>query len=459
MAAESRSMNLWIIIHKDGLIRFSRIVPKHTVGSAQSNQIRVTDPEFPALHGQFVEEREDLLYCDFDRRTKIKVFSGYSANWCELSVWISDIDSYIADHKDIILCELRTLLRKSQTIETILSWVKSDWMSDTELPEELEGFIRAHLKELECESPIETLLEDPEVTDILVEGYDQIWVERSGALSLAAHKFTSPSSYAIYIENILTQAHKSIDESSPFVDFMLSGGARAHVIGPPTTLGEYYLSIRKIRSKTWSLDELCARQMISQNFLLEMRRAIFNRQNILVSGATGSGKTTLLKAIMNEIPAEERLIVIEDSVELKMKRSNASFMYTRQDSRGLFPPITIRDLVKQSLRMRPDRIIIGEVRGEEAMDLLHAMNTGHRGCFASIHANSTRDALSRLQGLVRMSSASLSETLVQEWIGKNIHFLIHCGRSLSGERRVIESAWVRGLDGSRVLLEVNGHGS
>jgi len=450
-------MNLWLFIQKDQTIRIAEVRSTYTVGSADSNQIRIPDSHFPPLIGQFIEESGELLYCDFENRERRRIANGWESIWKGWSVSLLDFDSLVMHHKDAIIDSVKILLKESPNIEGIIPRISKDWFNEKKVPEDLQLFIQSHLQELACHSPIEKILEDEKVTDILADAYDSIWMERGGVLSRAPYQFTSPSTYSIYIENILAHAHKSLDESSPFVDFTLPGGARGHVIGPPTTLGEYYLSIRKIRKDIWSLDELHKMQMFSEPLLLEIKEAVSKSKNILVSGATGSGKTTLLKAILQEIKSDQRLVVIEDAVELKFNRPNSSFLYTRQDARGLLPAISLRDLVRQALRMRPDRIIIGEVRGAEAMDLLHAMNTGHRGCIASVHANSTRDALSRLQGLVRMSSASLSESLVQEWIGKNIQFLLHCGRNAFGQRRIIESAQVRGVDGSKILLEVKNH--
>ncbi|MDB5037626.1 MAG: Flp pilus assembly protein ATPase CpaF [Bacteriovoracaceae bacterium] len=461
MAAEPRSLSfpsqqMWVCFRSEAEIKFAPLTDRCTVGSASSNAISIDGRGVRSLHGQFFIENGEFCFRDFQDKN---IFRFISNKEVSIGIWkasVKDFEALRKEYEKSILDSFKAILKevKSENLVEAYQSLRRRWFLTKELPEEIRKLLKSQVAEISLSSPIEKLLEDPEITDILVESYDRIWIERSGELLPSGLRFINPDTYEIYLENLLSGLHKTIDEVRPFLDFVLTDGSRAHLIVPPLTDGARYLSIRKIKKDFFTLEDLHQRTMFSEDTLKILRKSILDGCNILISGATGSGKTTLLKALLNEIPKSKRIVVIEDTSELRIPRENAAFLYSRMDLRGSLPPVTLRDLVRQALRMRPDRIMIGEVRGEEALDLMHAMNTGHRGCMGSLHANSARDALFRLQGLIQMSSASLSESAMRDLIARNLHLVLHCGRDLAGSRKLLEYAFVRGLDQSQILMEV-----
>jgi pilus assembly protein CpaF len=292
-----------------------------------------------------------------------------------------------------------------------------------------------------------------EITDILVEDFNRIFVEKAGRLERVALRFSDPQTYQIYIEKLLHQANQTLDESKPFANFLLPGGARVHLAGGSITGGSFYLSIRRPSSKVWDLADLSQKGMFSNALRFTIQSLLKQKLNILISGATGSGKTSLLRSLLMEITASERLIIMEDVPELRIGRSNAAYLNTRQEVGSDLPEIGLRELIRQSLRMRPDRLVLGEVRGPEALDLLLAMNTGHQGCLGTLHANNARDALWRLQCLIRLGSGEIQESTAQELIHRNIHVIIHCQKDSQGVRQIKEIAYMRGIESGCYLLE------
>jgi pilus assembly protein CpaF len=462
MVAEPRSLNfetseVWLRFESEAEIKFAELRSRATLGSSSSNSIPIADKKLKPLHGQFIRDRYEIRYRDFEINEVRVVGEGQTFEILDWKIRWGSWKEIQKDFEQKFLESFKSLLkgRGLDALETAWLEFQDRWFINSEIPESLRTVLASQLDQLSLFSPIETLLEDSEVTDILVESFDCIWIEKSGELRPSNLRFLNAETYEIYLENLLTKLHKSVDEVRPYLDFVLSDGSRGHLIAPPLTERARYLSIRKKRKVHFSLQDLVDHKMVSSETFSVLKKALVERKNILISGATGSGKTTLLKAFLLEVPAHERMIVIEDTSELKIERENAAFLYSRLETLGGFPPVSLRDLVRQSLRMRPDRIIIGEVRGEEALDLMHAMNTGHRGCMGSLHANSARDALLRLQGLIQMSSASLSESAMRDLIARNIQVLVHCGRSSDGLRKIVEYAFVRGVDQNQILLELH----
>ncbi len=451
----SNSCIQWLSLESAAEIRLHPYVEKLTVGSERIAKVQLSGKKLHALHAQFLTVQNKPGFRDLSS-TRWLPLSSEEPEW--LGEWAVRIhrESEIQRRFGFLIRQsFQSWVKQnpSGSLEEAIQATAHQWCFGNALPESVQVTLKAEYQEWRLSGPIETLLQDEFVTDILVEGHDKIWVERSGVLERSKCYFQTSASYEIYLENLLTHIHKSIHEAQPFIDFNLPDGSRGHLIGPPVTNGKgYHLSIRRIRKQAFDLKDLENFQMISEKQKRVLTSWILERRNFLISGATGSGKTTLIRALLKIIPSDQRILVIEDTPELYLERQNSIFLQTRVEERADLPPITLRHLVRQALRMRPDRIMIGEVRGEEALDLIHAMNTGHRGCLGSLHANSTEDALYRLQGLVQMSSTSLSESVTRDLIARNIHGVIQCGRNSNGSRRILEISELSGLNAQEKFL-------
>jgi pilus assembly protein CpaF len=293
--------------------------------------------------------------------------------------------------------------------------------------------------------PLEELLADPQVSDILVNNKDQIYVERHGRLELTNRKFVSNDLVRAVIERIIAPLGRRIDESSPMVDARLPDGSRVNAIIPPLSLKGPALSIRKFARTRYSGEDLIAFGSLTPEMLEFIRASVVAKKNIVISGGTGSGKTTFLNVISTSIPETERIVTIEDAAELQLSQShwlNLESRPTNVEGKG---EITIRDLFRNALRMRPDRIIVGECRGDETLDMLQAMNTGHQGSLTTVHANSPRDAVSRLDSMVLMSSVELPIRAIREMIASAINLVIHTARLSDGSRKVLAVSELVGL--------------
>lgn len=432
------------------------ILDRDTFGSSPSNRLCLLDKSVRPLQGQFLLRARGLFYRDFHERREIEIAVGESLRLAGWDVFLENPSNLLSRYQSEVLSSFKEILKElpSEDLNLARERLRLKWFLTPAIPDIFSTLLQTQVRQISLESPIEYLLRDDDVTDILVQRFDQIWVERSGRLVPSGLGFLSEETFHIYLENLMTKLHKTIDEALPFLDFTMPDGSRGHLIVPPLTDGARYLSIRKMKHKQFSLEDLVQRRMLSHELHDVLMRAVCQKNNILISGATGSGKTTLMKALLSRIPESERLLVVEDTPELKVERANAVFLRTRRGGRNDMGEIDLRELLRQALRMRPDRIVLGEVRGPEALDLVHAMNTGHQGCMGSLHANSCRDALGRLQGLIQMASARLSEMAMSELIGRNLHLVIQCGRDSNGLRRILEYARVRGVDQGRILLEV-----
>ncbi|ABV36975.1 putative pilus assembly protein [Shewanella sediminis HAW-EB3] len=300
--------------------------------------------------------------------------------------------------------------------------------------------------------PLETLLADPTISDILVNSFDRIYVERRGKLEQVSIKFHSNAHLLNIIDRIVSSVGRRIDESSPMVDARLEDGSRVNAIIPPLALDGPALSIRR-----FSVDKLNAEQLINIGSITPemnelLKAAVKGKLNILVSGGTGSGKTTLLNMLSGYIPRDERIVTIEDSAELQLQQPHTVRLETRPaniEGRG---EITQRDLVKNCLRMRPDRIVIGEVRGGEALDMLTAMNTGHEGSLTTLHANSPRDALGRLEYMVCMAGFDMPVSNIRTQIASAINLVVQLERLEDGTRRVTSIQEINGMEGEVITM-------
>jgi pilus assembly protein CpaF len=302
--------------------------------------------------------------------------------------------------------------------------------------------------ELTGYGPIQPFLDDPTVDDILVNGHDNIYVERGGVLEERSSRFQNDSHLMNIIHRIVGPTGRRVDEASPYVDARLPDGSRVNAIIPPVSLDGPVLSIRKSREQPFRAKDLVRFETLSQEMLVHLENSVQARLNILICGGTGSGKTTLLNALSGFIGGKERLVTIEDTAEIKLQQRHVVRLETRPPSPdNPNTEITARDLMRNVLRMRPDRIILGEVRGDEVVDMLQAMGTGHHGSMATIHANNAREALDRLEVLVSLSNMRAETRTLRRYIANSIQMIVQTNRMPTGERRVVSIAEVTGLEG------------
>jgi pilus assembly protein CpaF len=308
--------------------------------------------------------------------------------------------------------------------------------------------------------PLEPLLADPAVDEVMVNGPAEVWVERGGRLQRAeAVRFASDEELMHSVERILAPLGRRVDEASPLVDARLADGSRVNVVIPPLSLSGPCLTIRKFRRHGFSLDDLVANATLPEPLAEMLASCVRARASVLVSGGTGSGKTTTLGALSAAIPEGERIVTIEDAAELRLRQRHVVRLESRPANLEGRGEVTIRSLVRNALRMRPDRIVVGEVRGAEALDMLMALNTGHEGSLTTVHANSPEDALRRVETLALMAGVGLPHEAVREQVASALQLVVHQARLPSGERRiesVAEVVRVAGGAGTRELYRMRG---
>ncbi len=301
--------------------------------------------------------------------------------------------------------------------------------------------------------PLEDLLEDDTVSEIMVNGPDKVYIERNGKLQLSDCQFTDDASVLSVIERIIAPLGRRCDESQPYVDARLSDGSRVNAIIAPLALSGPTITIRKFSKKALTPEDFISFGTWTHNAAEFMKLCVLLRKNIIVAGGTGSGKTTLLNLLSGFIPRSERIVTVEDAAELRLQQPHVVRLEARPpniEGKGAVP---IRDLVKNCLRMRPDRIIVGECRGGEALDMLQAMNTGHDGSLTTVHANSPRDVISRLETMVLMSGMELPSRAIREQIASAVDIVIHESRMSDGSRKVTAITEVTGLEGSQIVMQ------
>jgi pilus assembly protein CpaF len=301
--------------------------------------------------------------------------------------------------------------------------------------------------------PIEPFLKDPTISDILINTYQHIYIERRGKLYLTDGRFKDDKHLRRIIDRIVSQIGRRVDESSPMVDARLQDGSRVNVIIPPLSIDGPVVSIRRFSEVPLELEDLISLETVKPELGELLKGIVKARLNILISGGTGSGKTTFLNVLSRFIPEDERIVVIEDASELQLKQDHTIRLETRPENIEGHGEVSQRDLVKNSLRMRPDRIIVGEVRGGEAFDMLQAMNTGHEGSITTIHANSTRDALMRLETMVAMTQMDIPLEFMRKFIASAIDVVIHVARLSDGTRKVISLEEITGMEGNVVTMQ------
>jgi len=318
---------------------------------------------------------------------------------------------------------------------------------------EREKLSREILDEIFGLGPLEPLLKDHTVSDILVNRYDRVYIERAGKLELTGLSFKDSGHLMQIIERIVSRVGRRVDESSPMVDARLPDGSRVNAIIPPLAIDGPCLSIRR-----FGREAVTARNMIENHSLTEamlelLSAMVKGRLNILISGGTGAGKTTLLNVLSGYIPNSDRIVTIEDAAELQLKQEHVVRLETRPPNIEGKGAVRQRQLVINSLRMRPDRIVIGEVRGEEAFDMLQAMNTGHEGSLTTVHANSPRDALARIENMVSMANLKIPERAVRHQIASAVHAVVQIARLSDGTRKVITVSEITGMDGDLIAMQ------
>lgn len=301
--------------------------------------------------------------------------------------------------------------------------------------------------------PLQPLLRDPNISEIMVNGFDKIFVERDGNIFPSKMRFANEEHLRRTIDRIVSSVGRRVDESSPMVDARLADGSRVNAVVPPIALDGSSLTIRKFSEDAYTSRDLVAMETITQDAMDVLAACVQGRLNMVISGGTGSGKTTTLNVLSSFIPDDERIITVEDAAELSLSQPHVVRLETRptnSEEKGL---VTIRDLVKNSLRMRPDRIVVGEVRDGAALDMLQAMNTGHDGSLTTVHANTTRDALSRIETMVLMAGMDLPVRAIREQIRNAVNVVVQQSRMRDGSRRITKISEITGLEGETIVMQ------
>jgi pilus assembly protein CpaF len=319
--------------------------------------------------------------------------------------------------------------------------------------EDRERLIREIQHEVFGLGPLEPLLQDPSVNDVLVNGHDDVWVERRGKLEKTVARFKDDAHLMRIIDKIVSAVGRRIDESNPMVDARLADGSRVNVIVPPLALDGPTMSIRRFAADPFTAEDLISFGSVTQQVMDLMRGVVKARLNVLISGGTGSGKTTFLNVLSNFIPNHERIVTIEDAAELQLKQEHLVRLETRPANLEGTGRVTQRDLVVNSLRMRPDRIVVGEVRSAEALDMLQAMNTGHDGSLTTVHANSPRDALTRIETMVAMTGLDIPPKAVRQQIASAIDVVVQIARLSDGKRKLVSLQEITGMEGDVVTTQ------
>ncbi len=374
----------------------------------------------------------------------------------------------VATEHEVLRAEVQALLVDSLGPQLYSGAIEPAWLERqvfeaiqtvvTRNPRPLSGGDRARivqevLDDILGNGPLEPLLRDPDVTEIMVNRFDTIYMEKFGRIHPTNLRFTSEKHLRQTIDRIVSRIGRRVDEASPMVDARLPDGSRVNAVVPPIAIDGASLTIRKFAKDPYSAADLITMGTLSRASVDVLRACVRGKLNILISGGTGSGKTTTLNVMSSFIPADERIVTVEDAAELQLSQPHVLRLESRPPNVEGYGTVTIRDLVRNSLRMRPDRIIVGEVRDAAALDMLQAMNTGHEGSLSTIHANSPRDALSRLETMVLMAGMDLPVSVIREQVSSALDVIVHQMRLRDGSRHVTQIAEVVGRDGSTILMQ------
>ncbi|MCG9479699.1 MAG: CpaF family protein [Actinomycetia bacterium] len=319
--------------------------------------------------------------------------------------------------------------------------------------DERQKVVEALIDDVTGYGPVEEFLKDGEITEIMVNGPDKIYIEKYGKIYRTTKSFLDQAHLLRIIDKIVSKIGRRVDESSPYVDARLPDGSRVNVIIHPLALNGPFLTIRKFAADPFTMENLVEMGTCTEKVATFLEACVRGRLNIISSGGTGTGKTTTLNVLSSFIPDDERIVTIEDSAELQLHQPHVVRLESRPPNIEGEGEVTIRDLVRNSLRMRPDRIIVGEVRGGEALDMLQAMNTGHDGSISTVHANSTRDVLSRIETMVLMAGVDLPIRAIREQVSSAINLIVHLNRLKDGTRKFVKITEVQGMEGDIITLQ------
>lgn len=344
---------------------------------------------------------------------------------------VQALDDYIGEYCERVLAENPSSLPRGERAQLIAS-----------IRDEIMGL-----------GPLEPLLKDESITEVMVNGPKHIFVERMGKLQLSPMRFHDNVHLMRIVERILTPIGRRVDEGSPMVDARLADGSRVNIVIPPLSLNGPVITIRKFTKEALSIENLVSFGTLSEDMALFLRACVKARLNVLVSGGTGSGKTTTLNVLSSFIPENDRIVTIEDAAELRLQQRHVVTMESRPANIEGKGQVTIRDLVRNALRMRPDRIVVGEVRSGEALDMLQAMNTGHDGSLTTAHANTPRDVLSRLETMVLMAGMDLPVRAIREQVSSAIDLIVHQSRIRDGSRKITYITEVQGMEGDVIVTQ------
>ncbi|MBA4764263.1 MAG: CpaF family protein [Erythrobacter sp.] len=396
--------------------------------------------EIEALHVPDDEEQERILFGEKDSQREAM------------------LDLKVSIHKALLDRLNLGMLDKTpvEQLKNQISAIMPELIADFDQPlnrQERENLLQEVVDELMGLGPLEPLLQDETITDILVNGHNTVFVERRGQLERVPTRFQDEKHLMRVIQKIVSAVGRRVDESSPFVDARLADGSRVNAIVAPLAIDGSLLSIRKFAKQPISIEKMIGLGSLPQEMAQVLEAIVASRRNVLISGGTGSGKTTLLNAMSTYIDERERIVTIEDSAELQLQQQHVARLETRPPNIEGKGEVTQRDLVKNALRMRPDRIIVGEVRAGEAFDMLQAMNTGHDGSMTTVHANTPRDALSRVEQMIGMSGIDITSKSSRAQIASALNVVVQVARLSDGRRKVKSLSELTGMEGETITMQ------
>lgn len=445
------------IVHPDGRCEVFRADGKVIIGRGDECDITIPSRNVSYIHAEIVEKEDGWMVFDAGS-TNGTFVNGQRITECFVKDEPVEIGNFVIRLRKVGVSPQERIRNKlAGNLRRFSSWdeavvyaeriAKDEGISLTS--HEIKGIVRSAFGF----DVIADLMEDPSISEIMINGTLSTYIERNGKLERIPPRFEKEEDIYSFIERILLPLGKRVDESVPFADARLPDGSRLHVIIPPVSIHGPVITIRKFLRNILTADDLVKRGALTDEAVNYLRVSVERRKNIIVSGGTGSGKTTLLNVLSSFIPEDERIITIEDTAELSLRQPHVISLEARPPNVEGEGEITIRDLVRNALRMRPDRIIVGECRGKEAFDMLQAMNTGHEGSMTTLHANSPRDALYRLESMVMMTAIDVPLRAVRFWISSAVDIVVHTVRTSDGRRMVVEIDEVRGIEEDVILME------